>query len=61
MSDNYECSSKDFGAQLTNCILDSGSIFHMTPLVSDFITGWLEDTDKYIEVADRHRMKAKQK
>ena len=33
----------------------------MTPEVSDFITGSLEDTDKYIEVADRHHVTAKQK
>ena len=33
----------------------------MTPEVSDFIPGSLEDTDKYIEVADRHHVTAKQK
>ena len=33
----------------------------MTPEVSDFIPGSLEDTDKYIEVADRHHATAKQK
>ena len=33
----------------------------MTPKVSDFIPGTLEDTDKYIEVADRHHVTAKQK
>ena len=33
----------------------------MTPKVSDFITGSLEDTDKHIEVADRHHVTAKQK
>ena len=33
----------------------------MTPKVSDFIPGTLEDTDKYIEVADGHQVKAKQK
>ena len=33
----------------------------MTPEVSDFITGSLEDTDKYIEVADGHHVTAKQK
>ena len=33
----------------------------MTPEVSDFITGSLEDTDKYIEVADIHHVTAKQK
>ena len=33
----------------------------MTPEVSDLIMGSLEDTDKYIEVADRHHVTAKQK
>ena len=32
----------------------------MTPEVSDFIPGSLEDTDKYIGVADRHHVTAKQ-
>ena len=48
MSSNDECSSENYGdsSQLTNCILDSGATCHMTPEVSDFITGSLEDTDK---------------
>ena len=33
----------------------------MTPDVSDFIPGSLEDTDKHIEVADGHHVTAKQK
>ena len=33
----------------------------MTQEVSDFIPGSLEDTDKHIEVADRHHVTAKQK
>ena len=33
----------------------------MTPEVSDLIPGSLEDTDKYIEVADGHHVTAKQK
>ena len=33
----------------------------MTPQVSDFIPGLLEDTDKYIEFADGHYFMAKQK
>ena len=33
----------------------------MTPEVSDIIPGSLEDTDKYIEVADGHHVTAKQK
>ena len=63
MSDNHECPSESFGgiSQLTNCILDSGATFHMTPEVSDFIPGSLEDTDKHIEVADGHHVTAKQK
>ena len=48
-------------SQLTNWILDSGATCHMTPEVSDFISGSLEDTDKYIEVADVHHVTAKQK
>ena len=32
----------------------------MTPEVQDFIPGSLEDTDKYIEVADGHHVTAKQ-
>ena len=48
-------------SQLTNCILDSGATCHMTPEVTDFIAGSLEDTDKFIEVADGHHVTAKQK
>ena len=48
-------------SQLTNWILDSGATCHMTPEVSDFIPGTLEDTDKYIEVADGHQVMEKQK
>ena len=50
MYDNYESPSRDFGdsSQLTNLILDSGATCHMTPHVSDFIPGSLEDTDKNI-------------
>ena len=33
----------------------------MTPEVKDFIPGTLEDTDKFIEVADGHHVTAKQK
>ena len=55
--------NKEYGdsLQLTNWILDSGATFHMTPEVTDFIPGSLEDTDKFIEVADRHHVTAKQK
>ena len=50
MSSNNERSSEKYGdsSQLTNCILDSGSTCHMTPEVSDVISGLLEDTDKHI-------------
>ena len=48
-------------SQLTNWILDSGATCHMTPEVTDFITGSLEDTDKYIEVADGNHVTAKKK
>ena len=47
--------------QLTTWILDLGATCHMTPEVSDFIPGTLEDTDKYFEVADVHHISAKQK
>ena len=50
-----------YSSQLTNWILDSGVTCHMTPEVMDFIPGTLEDTDKYIEVADGHHVTAKQK
>ena len=33
----------------------------MTPEVTDFIPGTLEDTDKFIEVADGHHVTSKQK
>ena len=63
MSGNDECTSENVGdsSQLTNWILDYGATCHMTPEVSDFIPGSLEDTDKYIEVADVHHVTAKQK
>ena len=59
--DNYEFPSRDFGdsSQLTNWILDSGATCNMTPQVSDFIPGLLEDTDEHIEVADGHHVTAK--
>ena len=48
-------------SQLTNWILDLGETCHMMPEVLDFIPGTLDDTDKYIEVADGHHVTAKQK
>ena len=63
MSSNDERKSEKYGdsSQMTNCILDSVSTCHMTPEVSDFIPGLLEDTDKYIEVVDRHHVTAEKK
>ena len=63
MSSNEKCSSENYGdsLQLTNWILDSGATCHMTPKVLDFILESLEDTDKYIEVGDRHHVTAIQK
>ena len=61
ISDNYECPSRDFGenSQLTNWILDSEAMCHMTPQVSDFIPGLLDYKDKHIEFADRHHVTKK--
>ena len=63
MSSDDKSKSKDYddSSQLTNWILDSGATGHMTPEVTDFIPGSLEDTDKFIEVADGHHVTAKQK
>ena len=54
MSSHDKRLSEKYGdrSQLTNWILDSGAMCHMTPEVLDFIPGSLEDTDKHIEVAD---------
>ena len=61
MSVNDEFTSEKFGysSQFTNCILDSGDTCDMTPEVSDFVIGSLEDTDKHIEVADGHQVTEK--
>ena len=63
MSSDDERKSGKYGdsSQLTNWILDSGATCHMTPEVTYFIPGSLEDTDKYIEVVDGHHVMAKQK
>ena len=63
MSSNGKRSNEKYGesSQLINWILDSGATYHMTPEVSDSIPGSLEDTDKYIEVADGRHVTAKQK
>ena len=63
MSSDDEIKSVKYGdsLQLTKWILYYVATCHMTPEVSYFIPGSLEDTDKYIEVADRHHLTAKQK
>ena len=63
MYGNDEFPSEHFcdSSQLTNWILYYGSTCHMKLEVSDFIIGSLEDTDKYIGVADGHHVTAKQK
>ena len=63
MSGNDKCSRKGFSdsLQLTSCVLYSVATCHMTPRVSDFIPGSLEDTDKHIEVADGYHVAEKQK
>ena len=63
MSGNDEIISRDFGdsSKLTNWILDSGEMCHMTPQVSDFIPYSLKYMDKNIEVSDGHPVAAKQK
>ena len=61
MYGNDKSYTRYFGdsSQVTNWILYSGATCHMTPQVSDFIPGSLEDTDKYIEVAYGHHVSAK--
>ena len=63
MSGNNTIFIRYFGdsSQFTNWVLDSGSACHMTPEVSDFIPGSLEDTDKYIEFSDGHHVTVKKK
>ena len=63
MSDNDECPSRKFGesSQLTNWILYSGAMCHMTPEVTDFISGYLDNMDEHIEVADGYHVMEKQK
>ena len=58
MSGNDERPVGNFGDNLqqTDQILDSGATCHMSPDVSDFISGSLEDTDKHNEVADIHHV-----
>ena len=56
MSGNDEFPSEKIGEsqQSTNWVLDYGVTCHMTPEVSNFIPGSLEDTYKHSEVADLH-------
>ena len=63
MSSNDEFPSGNFSdsLQLVNWILDSGAMCRMTPEVSYFISGLLEDTDKHIGVVDGHHVMSKQK
>ena len=63
MSCNDKCPSGIFcdSSQLTNWIFYSGATGHMTPEVSDFIPGLLEDVDKHIEVTDGYHNTAKQR
>ena len=63
MSNDDVSENKDYSnsSQLTNWILDSGATCHMTPEVTNFVLGSLEDTDKFIEVADRHHVTEKKK
>ena len=63
MYGNDKSSSRYFGdsSKLTNWILDSGAKCHITPQVQNVIPGSLEDTDKYIEVADGNYVTEKQR
>ena len=62
MSNDDERKSIKYGdsSQLNNWIVDSGATCHLTPEVTDFIPGSLEDTDKFIEVTDGNHVTAKQ-
>ena len=46
---------------MTNWIIDSRATCQMTPQVSYFISGSLEDKDKHIDVVDGHHIMSKQK
>ena len=62
MSSNVEIPRRSYGNSLkvTNWVLDSGATCNMTIEISDFITGLLMTTDKYIEVADVNFITEKQ-
>ena len=61
LSSDDERKSVKYGdsSQLTNWILNQGATCHITLEVTYFIPGSLEDTDKYIEVVDRHHVREK--
>ena len=61
MSDNDKCPSRNLcdSSQLMNWILYSWGTCHTTPEVYDFIPSSLDNTDKHIQVGDRHEVKAK--
>ena len=63
VSGNDESPSRDIGnsLQLTNWILYSVAMCHMTPQVQDFIPDSLEDRDRHIEFVDGHNNMAKKK
>ena len=67
MFSNDECSSEKYGdsSQFTNRILDLGATCHMTPEVSDFIPGSLEDTYNTLklrtDITSRRNRKVKYK
>ena len=58
MSSSYECPSGNLGdsLQLTYSNFYYRATCQMTPEVLDFIPGSLEDTDKHIEVVDKHHV-----
>ena len=67
MSGNGECPSGNFGdsLQLTNWILDYVATCHMTPEVSYFIPGSLEDMDSILklrtDITSQQKKKAEHK
>ena len=62
MSSNEESPRRDYGdkSQLTNWILDSKAICHMTPDISDFMLVSLVEIDTYIKVSGRNFITVKQ-
>ena len=63
MSDNEKNPSMNSSdsCQLDNLILDSRSMCHITPEVSEHIPGSFEDTYKHTAVAEGHNVKEIQK